>query len=198
MRSKISHKLGRWLLITLLLMSTALASNVPATRAGAAEELTDYDWQAIYLVKLSLDIEWPQTTLSGDLRNVNICLLGNSPSFTHALQNIAPKAEQKKLKINIRADNSNDLKGCNIAYIPRGNAEYKQVIAAAKSFPVLTVSPIDGFAANGGIVEFIMTESGNTVNNKVNVKFKINNGAAIASGLKIGTDALKSALEVTE
>lgn len=195
----IRQKLWRWLLFTFVLINTALASSVPVSNAATVEGPTDYDWQAIYLVKLSLDTQWPEVTMNGDMRIINVCVLGNSPNFIRSLQNITPKAEQKKLKITISEVADENLKGCNIVYFPRGKADYRNILLAIRKQPIMTMSPIDNFASNGGVVELILADvNGGAISTKVNVKFKINNQAANENGLKVGTDALKSAQEVIE
>lgn len=196
----VKHKLGRIIIISLLMLNIAVAADGPTPQASETPSLTEYDWQALYIVKFGLNyVEWPEQNTNAGVKNINVCIFGDSPAFLKSLKGFQEKAAQK-LKINIVQEGEGaDLNGCNIAYIARNRQNYRELLSRAKNIPVLTVAPIEGFAGNGGILEFIFVDSGKSgapFSATGNVAFKINNQAATQSKLKIATEALESAKEV--
>ena len=189
-------------MFTFLLINTALASNVPASTAAESAPTTDYDVQAAYLFNFSLSsIEWPTILSTADgIKIVTVCIIGDSPGFVKSLQKIQQsEMAAKKLKINImQPDEGANLSPCNIAYIAKNKPNFKNDIAGAAAYPILTISPIAGFAASGGIIELVIKEvsdnaGGAPINSRVKISLIINNKAATNSHIKISPDLLEMA-----
>jgi len=75
---------------------------------------------------------------------------------------------------------------CEILFLPRSEARQTQAaIAAVGGKPILTVSELEHFSSDGGMIEFVLIDD--------TVKFDINLGAVERSGLKIGSELLRVA-----
>ncbi len=200
MLNNMRHKIGRLSFAFLLVVNTAIAANAPASATASAASVTDYDSQAVIIYKFAYSyVEWPQITLKDNVKSVQVCVFGNSPAFVKSMENVSAKIADK-LKINIKTDAAlEEIGSCNIAYVSHGRSDSKTIIAEAKKHSVLTVAPIDGFANDGGIIEFNFSDSGETggvPTSTGNVTFKVSTKAATESNLKIATEALQSAKEV--
>ena len=174
---------------TALMLALSSGGNIGASNSA----LTDYDWQALYIMKFGLSyVEWPEITFSENIKIVNVCIYGDSPAFLRSLTSFQTKAASK-LKINIKS--YDETASCNIIYIAKNKTDYKSIIQSVQNKPVLTVAPIDGFAADGGMVEFVISETslnGNApFNSKVKVNFKINYKSAMACNLKIAPELIE-------
>jgi len=140
-------------------------------RAGVSE----YDVEAAFLAKFPDFVKWPASSGSP----VTIGVLGDDP-FGGALDQMARVKRSRRVE---------DLKGCKIVFISRserGNLE--GILASLSGANVLTVGDSEGFAKQGGIIEFVV-EGGK-------VRFEINTGAAGRSGLQISSQLLKLAIHV--
>ncbi len=79
-----------------------------------------------------------------------------------------------------------DIKDCQILFISRSEAaRLKQILAALKTRPILTVGDAGDFAQAGGMIQFA-TEQNKT-------RLRINVEAAKAAGLSINSKLLRSA-----
>ena len=79
-----------------------------------------------------------------------------------------------------------DIEECNILFISRSeNERVAEILAAVKNRPVLTVSDADGFASQGGIIQFFT--------DKNRIRIRINLDAAEAAKLTISSKLLRVA-----
>jgi hypothetical protein len=84
-----------------------------------------------------------------------------------------------------------DLKGCQIAFISSAERnQLKPIFQNANRAGVLTVGETEGFAAQGGVIDFIREE------NKVHIE--VNVDAAQRTSLKISSKLLSLAKIVKE
>ncbi len=79
-----------------------------------------------------------------------------------------------------------DIGECHILFISRSeNERVPEILSAVKNRPVLTVSDGDGFASQGGIIEFFTDKS--------RIRLRINLDAAQAANLTISSKLLRVA-----
>jgi hypothetical protein len=78
------------------------------------------------------------------------------------------------------------LKNCQIVFIsPSEKQRFGQILESLKDSKTLTVSEIEGFAEQGGIINFVSERN--------KVRFEINPEAARSKGLTISSELLKLA-----
>lgn len=145
----------------------------------------EYQLKAAYLLNFARFIYWPEEAFKTAEKKFNICVLGGSP-FGGSLDKLSSKKIQNK-KIKLRYEKTIDeVKSCHIVYFGETEKEeYESVISDLSGSVTLTVSDINGFSENGGMIEFIR------VKNKI--KFEINIEQSSRSGIKYRSQLLEVA-----
>jgi hypothetical protein len=151
---------------------------------SAAAELGEYDIKAGMVYNFILFVEWPPESF-GKGRFLEICLAGDSQagrSFTRL--NGKP---YKDKTINVRqVKGPGSIGGCNLLFIQNSeNNLLQQYLLVARKRAVVTVSDIDSFAVNGGMIGFY--EQGGKI------RFEINLEAARQAKITIYSQLLKLA-----
>ncbi|MCW9048574.1 MAG: YfiR family protein [Gammaproteobacteria bacterium] len=144
----------------------------------------EYQLKAAYLLNFARFIYWPEQVIK-TADNFNICVIGESP-FDDSLDKISnKKIKNKKIKI-IYSKSYIEGNQCHIIYISKTkNNEHKDIIKKIGDSVVLTVSDIDGFALDGGMIGFVR------IKNKI--KFEINVDKSIKSNIKYRSQLLEVA-----
>lgn len=143
MKITTSYKLGIYALI--ILCSGFLSKTYTV-------EVTEYEIKAAYLFKVIDFVSWPDDISSdNDASNKRICILGESP-FENTLNELE-RIEQNDFIVNYITDLEN-ISQCKILFISQSE-EYRtrKIINLIKNNPVLTISDIEGFASNQGMIE---------------------------------------------
>ena len=169
--------------VTLLTLMTC------ASAFSKAEEhqTTEYKIKAAFLYNFSRFVTWPDHA-RWDEGKFNLCILGDDP-FGDLLDAIAGKSVQNTSLEIKRLDRVNQESACQIIFISEsGASELSHRMSVLKDKPILTVSDVDGFTDNGGIIQFKL------VDNKL--QFNINIDAASRAGLKISSKLLSLATVV--
>jgi len=173
-----------------LLMITVLTLVCPQIGAAAAGKLNEYEIKAAYLYNFAKFVEWPATAFPRETSPLTFCIIGKSP-LNQVIESLAKKTiKNRGLAIRQLSEIENPGE-CNILFINAAlKASIPQILTAAASFPILTVSDYKGFAAVGGNIEFV------AVSDKI--RFVINNQAAKRADLKISSHILRLATTVIE
>jgi hypothetical protein len=155
----------------------ALAQSVP---------FREYQVKAVFLFNFAQFVEWPSTTFPDAQSPVVIGVLGKDP-FEGSLEETV-----RGEKVNGRAfvvehyTRVEDVKTCQILFISRSeNAQLDRILAALRGRSVLTVSDVERFATQGGMIRFI------TERNKV--RLRINLDSAKAAKLTLSSKLLRPA-----
>jgi hypothetical protein len=111
-----------------------------------------YPLLSAYIYNFTQFTTWPASA-SHEL--FSVCVLGHDP-FGAALDPLKSRTVLgKKIAIHRYGDAGADIAGCNVLFIAKSAAgDAKDVLARLKNAPVLTMSEIDGFSDEGGMVEF--------------------------------------------
>jgi hypothetical protein len=166
-------------------IAAVLLWGLPSTRAFLLEE---YEVKAAFIYNFSKFIEWPTQTLPKEGEPFVIGLLGRNPFQDH-LKNLEKESVQGHSIAVRRYETIDSARGCHILFISQ--SEEKKIGAIVKTLsgtPVLTVSDMDGFLKNGGMICFRMNEQ--------RVQFTINRSAMLSAGLKPSSELLKLAKEL--
>jgi len=174
--------LRRMGLLTLLL---ALLLAVPA--AAQAQTAEEYDVKAAFLYNFAKFVDWPPAAFP-DPNNLKICVLGDDP-FGGSLQTVAgEQVGSHKLQV-VRTDSLSRPAGCQILFISRSERDrIKEILAAVKGSPVLTVGDTQKFADDGVIINFVLEGS--------KVRFEINTESADRAGIRISSKLLQLAKRI--
>jgi hypothetical protein len=145
----------------------------------------EYQIKAAFLYNFARFTSWPEHTSSA----FRLCVLGDDP-FGEALDALAGKSIHNEPLVVAHAYNPAELDGCELVYISTSyTGKLDKVIALLREQTILTVSDIDAFIDQGGIIGFRIIEN--------KVRFEINASAAATAGLSISSRLLSLASRVS-
>jgi hypothetical protein len=174
-----------------LLRSAAFALLLAATPVLAAptagvEGASEYAVKAAFLLNFARPVEWPDSAFAAPSDPVVVGILG-AEAFEAALA-----ADIEKQRVGARAvrlerlSGAQQAAGCHVVFV--SSAEHSSagaVLAALGGASVLTVGESDGFARQGGIVNFYHEGK--------KIRFEINPAAADRAGIRISSRLLRLA-----
>jgi YfiR/HmsC-like len=146
---------------------------------GRTNESVELHVKAAYLLNFGRYVSWPQQ--AGD---VIIGVVGQDPIVEVLEKTISGKSiNGRPCRVRI-FPSSEQIDHCDILFLPRSEGrQAPSVMTAVAGKPVLTVSDLEGFADEGGMIAFLLVDD--------TLKFDINPGAAGKSGLKISSELLR-------
>jgi hypothetical protein len=139
----------------------------------------EYRLKAAYLLNFTKFIEWPPKTDAGPFQ---LCLAGHDP-FGEALAAALRGETVNGRAIDVRVVVT-PAPGCDLLFVPQ-DVPATPFLRAARGAATLTVGESPRFAAEGGIVTFVLQES--------SVRFQINAPEAERAGLRISSHLLRLA-----
>ena len=159
---------------------------LPAASAAGTKLTHEYDLKAAFMFHFAQFVEWPPEALPEGSMPLTIGILGDDP-FGTFLDEIVRGERLGARSIQVRRYRRiADIEECNILFISRSeNERVAEILAAVKNRPVLTVSDGDGFASQGGIIQFFT--------DKNRIRIRINLDAAEAANLTISSKLLRVA-----
>ena len=174
--NKLSIILRNYLLLMLVSISWCSSAHAELNR--------EYQLKAAYLLNFARFIYWPEKVVA-TAENFNICVIGGNP-FGDSLDQLSnKKIKNKNIKVTYPEKYIQEDR-CHIVYLSQSkDSAYKETINNIGNDIVLTVSDIDGFTSNGGMIGFVR------VKNKI--KFEINVDKSIKSNIKYRSQLLEVA-----
>ena len=143
------------LFLSTLLFLPTLKLNAQTTITVDKNNLSEINRiKAAYLFNFLKYVEFESSTNSDDSKESFVCILGKDP-FGQAIDAMQGKKAKNKT-VNIRRLSlEQNLLGCNIIYISRSETSNLPLIfKGLENNSILTVSEIENFTQQGGIVEF--------------------------------------------
>ena len=163
---------------SLALLSALLA---PAAFPAVANDL-EAKIEAAYLFHLTKFVDWPALPAN----EVRICVIG-STALGNMMGDLTGRlVRDRPLKIEV--DNVADPSVCQILFIGRDSKRLADLLRQVRGAAVLTVSDLENFARQGGIVGFYFEEG--------KIKLEINPEAARAVNIRISAKLLEVARTV--
>jgi hypothetical protein len=154
-----------------------------ATSGGTVDE---YQVKAAFLYNFAVFVEWSSTAFKTDKDPMQICVLGVDP-FGRSLVDLlkGKTVSGRPIAVTDIAD-SNRASACHIVFV--SSSESKRARTILKGLPatgVLTVGETDGFASEGGMVNFTREDG--------RLRFEINPAVAVDARLRISSRVLQLA-----
>lgn len=167
-----------------LLVAMLLGVSSPSV-PGESAVLREYEIKAAYLYNFIKYIEWPPPGLPPGLDTITIGVLGENP-FGPTLATLNGKmAKDRKLVVKENLSPA-ELDSCQILFVsPSVKEQMPEILNQLRGKSILTVSETEGFAQQGGIINFIAEKN--------KVRFEINTEAAKRTGFTISSELLKLA-----
>lgn len=164
----------------------ALCSLLQVTQASAGS-LDENQLKAAYLYNFARYVEWPKDAHASSDSALEIGVVGSTAVSDLLKKTVKGKTiGDRNLKV-VRFDSAVDAKTSHILFVAgdRSADELKAAIKGLAGTHVFVVADADGFAKDGGIANFIISDS--------RVKFAINENAAKKAGLKVSSKLLRLA-----
>jgi hypothetical protein len=168
--------------IFIFILLVILAFTLSVT-AGAAE-LGEYEIKSGMLYNFTNFIEWPAESLD-NARTLSVCIAGEKPA-NQSLYRLQGKRYKDRMIVVRQVREPLNAIGCNLLFIHGSEISHLTAyLQMAQKRSILTVSDMENFAANGGIIGFIEQDR--------KVRFEINLDAARYAKIVINSQLLKLA-----
>lgn len=154
--------------------------------SGSAQGTREYDLKAVFIFRFASFVEWPDSAFRSPDEPLVIGILGKDP-FGGALEDVVRSETARNRPIQVRrfAD-IQDVRDCHILFVSRSEAgRVSQIVRALHGRPILLVSDIDRFPAEGGMIGFTTAES--------RVQLAINVASVRDAGLTVSSKLLRLA-----
>jgi hypothetical protein len=169
----IKNFIGRWFCILLLLVAPI----------GAQAQSKEYQIKAAFLYNFAQFVDWPATAFADSAAPFYIGILGDDPFGAALDETIQGEAINNHKIIVVRSQNVADLKNCEMIFVSKSEKKHvTEILSDLDSKPILKVSEVDGFAQDGGSINFYLEGT--------KVRFEINPSATQSDGLKISSQLL--------
>jgi hypothetical protein len=166
------------------LMASSIAQAQP-------DQVTEYQVKAAFLYNFAKFVEWPAQSFASAAAPLKICVLGANP-FDQDLRAVTADKTVNGHKLMVsEVSDVQQARTCHILFVAAASRKRsKQILEALQGANVLTVSDSAGFAEDGGVINFVLSEG--------RVHFIVNHKAANACGLTISARLLTVARVVIE
>jgi len=151
--------------------------------------VTEYQLKAVYLFNFTKFIKWPPTAFANDNSPYSICILGEDP-FQEKLDLAVQNETVHKRSVTVqrlKTGSTAKIKSCHVLFISR--SEQKQlndILAQLHQAPILTVSDMDDFVSQGGMIGFYLLKN-------TKVRFSIDPQTLSETGLVASAQLLQIA-----
>jgi len=172
-----------WARYTVRIAGWLLLAAVAGAASAQSDQPSEYEVKAAFLFNFTKFVEWPNGSFDGPLAPIVIGILGTDP-FGDSLVNIVAgqKAQGRSIMI-AKYRRGDDFRRCHVLFISASERQHTaEILAGLQDSNVLTVSDVDGFAAAGGVLQFVMQ------NNRV--RFLVNLEAANQNKLRVSAKLL--------
>ncbi|WP_069469803.1 YfiR family protein [Candidatus Marithrix sp. Canyon 246] len=168
-------------IIILLLQSSLSYAKQPTIR--------EYQIKAVFLYNFTYFVRWPPSVFESSISPFRICVLGTDPFrglLKLAVKNETVDAHNVQIQVHSTVKNTNS---CHILFISRSEVKnLRKIFKYLKQRAILTVSGIENFARDGGMIQF--------VNMGKNIRFYMNRRVAIKANVRISANLLYIARKV--
>jgi hypothetical protein len=153
---------------------------------ASAQTIDEYQVKAEFLYNFAKFVEWPPLTFKTDKDPMRICVLGQNP-FGGALDEaVGGQNVLGRPFVVTDVQDSSHMPDCQILFVAASERKrLRSIFAELRTVAILTVGETDGFATQGGIVNFKLTDG--------HVRLEINVEAAGLAKLRINSRVLSLA-----
>jgi hypothetical protein len=171
--------------MTLRLVAVIFLGMLLAARARG-QGIEEYQVKAAFLYNFAKFVEWPSQAFKTPQDPIVVCVLGHNP-FGNALEQvIRGKSIEGRAFVFRKVADAEEASACQILFISSSEGKrFHSLYKDLKPAGILTVGEAEGFAADGGVINFTL-DSGH-------VRFEINVDAAEHEQLHISSKLLSLA-----
>jgi hypothetical protein len=151
---------------------------------------TPYELKAFLLCNFAIYTEWPKEAFTSDTAPFVLGILGKDP-FGKDIDVLKGKTIKGRPLVVKYYTDVDEISGCHLLFISSSEKKrLPEILKVVERSSVLTVSEIDGFVAQNGMIDIFMEE---TRPGFVRPGYRINQAATEKAGIKIGSYVLKLA-----
>jgi hypothetical protein len=171
----------------------ALILALPLAGHGQAADSqpTEYQLKAAYLYHFAQFVDWPPAAFPQPNAPLIIGVLGENPFGKDLPHTVEGKVlNNHPLMVQEYHSLAEITNNCQILFISSSEKKrLPEIFAALKGTSILTVSEVDHFTDNGGMVDFVLEND--------RIRFQINETTVEKAGLKMSFKLLSLASKVT-
>jgi hypothetical protein len=168
----------------------AIISVAAGTQAADMTPKTPYELKAFLLCNFAIYTEWPKEAFASDTAPFVLGILGKDP-FGKDIDVLKGKTIKGRPLVVKYYNDVDEISGCHLLFISSSEKKrLPEILKAVEHSSVLTVSEIDSFVAQNGMIDIFMEE---TRPGFVRPGYRINQAATEKAGIKIGSYVLKLA-----
>jgi hypothetical protein len=161
------------------------------TAHAASSDSSADESEAALIIKIGRFVHWPPGTFANSGGVIRLCVVGIDDGGDLIDRLAGQKLQDKTIAVARLASSAEPVTACHIVFISKSErGRFVAVLNATATSPVLTMSDIAGFAADGGMVGFRTADGG--------TRFEINVPATKRAGLTIGAQLLQIAAQGSE
>ncbi len=157
---------------TQLLLAILIISFTCNSVSFAEEQSLEYRLKALYIIRLATFISWPKTQ---NKTTFQICIEPTDAVAKELEKTTKAVIKGRNLKITPPPTDST-IDQCDFLYLSKG-----EINPALSKTPVVTISSQEGFAINGGMIEFYLENT--KVRMKANLQSVNKAGISVSSKL---------------
>lgn len=168
------------------LFAVGLCAIVAWPPSVRADETAERKVKTACVPHLAGFVTWPEKTFATPTDPIRIGVLGEFPLDADFEAALAKQTAQGRKLVVAHFTTVDAALGCHVLLVGASETlPLKTILAATAGKPILTIGDHEGFAAQGGVINFIREQG--------KVRFEINLGTAGAAGLKISSKLLQVA-----
>lgn len=148
--------------------------------------MDEYQVKAAFLYNFAKFVEWPPEEFKTPKDPILVCVLGHNPFGSSLEDVIRGKSIEGRGFAFRQVSNAEQARSCQILFVSSEDGKRFHALARGlKAAGILTVGEMQGFAADGGIINFKLDGD--------RVRFEINVDAAERAQLRISSKLLSLA-----
>jgi hypothetical protein len=171
----------------LICQLAALLIGLALPRCIAAEQATEYQIKAVFLLNFTKFIDWPPAAFTDSEAPIAVCILGDDPFGNSLDQTLEGELVNGRKMTTQRIKRAPPPKACQVLFVGRSEKELSKTLSGLGA-GVLTVGEGESFVRAGGMIAFVIEDR--------RVRFEINRRVAENAGLKLSSKLLNVAKSV--
>lgn len=146
--------------------------------SAEASTAKEYKVKAAFIYNFTKFIKWPEDTFTATDEPIVIGFINKNPFGNELEKTLGTRTMQEHPFVIRRVKDAEDAKGVHLLFVSFEDAgETIALLRTIENESILTIGETKGFAARGGIIEFVI--------DKDKVRFNLNVTAAKKAGLSV-------------
>jgi hypothetical protein len=158
----------------------------PVCAGAQSDDSAEYPVKLAFLYNFTKFVEWPAEAFPSLGAPLNICLVGQDPFGYDTEHALLSRTVGNRPVVLLKFKPGQNLKGCHIVFVSADSGRRSMLIVAhLRGSDTLTVGESKDFAANGGMISFVIEEN--------RLRFEVNLEATKQTHLRISSRLLSLA-----